>query len=110
MAKANTQKETAEKYELAILVKPLLPQDVQQKVIDPLTETVKKFGGTMIALKDESGKEIEVTKKHLAYAIQNHEEGYYGFYELNVLPNQVKDLEKQLKFNADVLRYLIIAL
>ncbi|MBL8014806.1 MAG: 30S ribosomal protein S6 [Candidatus Doudnabacteria bacterium] len=96
-------------YELALLVKPLLPFDVQQKVISPLTEFVKKSGGAMTPVKDDAGKDIELAKKHLAYPIKKHEEGYYGFYSLQLPANKAKELERQLKFNTDVLRFLLIS-
>lgn len=105
MAKASK----TQNYEVALLVKPLLPFDVMQKVVTPLIESAQKLGGKMELLKDETGKEIEVAKKHLAYPIQKHEEGYYGFFSLQLEAAKLKDLEKQLKFNNDVIRFLILS-
>lgn len=108
-AKASPSKGELKGYELALLIKPLLPFDVQQKVVAPITDYVNKAGGTIQPVKDSTGKEIELTKKHLAYPIRRHEEGYYGFFNLKISAADCKELEKQLKFNNDILRFLVIA-
>lgn len=89
-------------YELPLVIKPLLPDDVRDKVVASIEETVKKMGGS-----------LETTqvwgKKHLAYPIKGHEEGYYIFFKLVLDADKVKQLEKTIKLIPDVLRFLIIS-
>lgn len=90
-----------EKYELALVVKPLLPEDVQTKVIAEVTKAVTKLGGTL------SEKEVW-GKKHLAYPIKGHQEAYYAFYALELPTGKADALNRALKLMSDVLRFLTV--
>jgi len=89
------------KYELMVIIKPLLPEDIKSKVLKNMEEFLSK----------NSGK-IEKTdiwgKRHLAYKIKGHEEGYYIVMNLELDASKVKDFEKYLKLQNDILRYLLI--
>lgn len=89
------------KYELAVLVKPLLPEDVREKVMPAVNETIVKLGGNSKLGQDWG-------KKHLAYPIKGHEEGYYFFLEVDIDPINVTRLERELKLMRDLLRVMII--
>ncbi|MCA9379057.1 30S ribosomal protein S6 [Candidatus Dojkabacteria bacterium] len=95
-------------YEIPLLIKPVLPADVEQKVIEPTKKLVKKLGGELSIQVDKDGKELEVSKRHLAYPIDGIEEGYYAFLKLVLDAAKLPELEKSRKFNQDVLRYLVI--
>ena len=46
--------------------------------------------------------------KDLAYPIKRHSKGFYAHFEISADPKNAKDLDKLLKVEEDVLRYLII--
>lgn len=96
------------KYEVPVLIKAVLPYDINEKVVQPLIDAVKKLGGKMEIKKDNTGNPMEIAKKHLAYNIDGHEEGYYAFFDLEIDNSKIAQLEKQLRSKTDILRYLII--
>lgn len=90
-----------EKYELALLMKPLLPEDIKEKVMAEVEKVVAKLGGKI--------EEKEVWgKRHLAYPIKGHEEGYYLFTTLEISSDKLDSLSKSLKLMSDVLRFLVL--
>lgn len=86
---------------MAVLVKPLLPEDIKEKVLPEIEKLAKKVGGT-VTIREEWGK------KHLAYPIKGHEEGYYLFEELVIDPAQVSRFEREMKLIRDILRVIVI--
>ena len=89
------------KYELMIIIKPLLPEDIKSKVLKNLEDFINKNSGKIIST-DIWGK------RHLAYKIKGHEEGYYVVLKLDISKKKVKDFESYLKLQNDILRYLLI--
>jgi len=88
-------------YEFICIIKPFLPEDVRIKLLDNL----KKI---FITNKGEIKKEDIWGKRHLAYKIKGHEEGYYLLYELKLDPGSVDNITKELNLLTDVLRYSIM--
>lgn len=88
-------------YEVPVVVKPLLPEDVKAKVVPAISKLAEKNGGKL-SIKDEWGK------RHLAYAIKGIEEGYYIFFNLELEAAKLAEFEKGLKLIPDVLRFLVI--
>ena len=84
-----------------LIIKPSLPDNVRMGVESKVTETLEGNGGKLVKT-DVWGK------KHLAYKIEKHAEGYYIVYEFETIPSQITLIEKSLKLNKDILRYLLI--
>lgn len=89
------------RYELMVIIKPLLPEDVKTKVLSKIEKFVSKASGK-IHKTDIWGK------RHLAYAIKSHEEGYYVVLDVEMEQANVKEFERSLKLETDVLRYLLV--
>lgn len=89
------------KYELMVIIKPLLPENVRMGVESKIIESLESVDGK-VEKTDVWGK------KHLAYPIQNHVEGYYIVYEFENIPDSIKPIEKALKSNKDILRFLLV--
>jgi small subunit ribosomal protein S6 len=88
------------KYELMVIFKPLLPDDVRKQSHKSIVERVEKFGGSV--------KEADVWgKRYLAYKIEGHEEGYYIVYEMELPGAKVNDLRKSLGNINEIIRYMI---
>lgn len=90
-----------EVYEMMAVVKPLLVEDIKEKIIPRLEKEVKKLKGNL-TIKDNIGKRL------LAYPIEGYKEGYYLVYSLEIETNQLEEFKRFLSLSEDVLRFLII--
>lgn len=88
-------------YELMVILKPMLPEDIKAKVLKTIEDNVAKADGKIVAT-DVWGK------RHLAYPISNHDEGYYIVYKLELTPSKVTEFKNQLKLTNGVLRAQLI--
>lgn len=90
----------ANKYEMIVVLSPALGEEG----ITSTTETVKA--------KLETGATIEVMEtlgmKRLAYEINDQSEGFYLQFNFIAEPDFPKEIERVLKINEGVLRFLII--
>ena len=84
-----------------IILKPLLPEDIRASVLKKIETFIKEQKGKVIS-QDVWGK------RHLAYEIHKHEEGYYLVYQLELVPSTIKDIYREITFMNDVLRFLLI--
>lgn len=87
-------------YNLTLVLKPDMDEKERKTLLDSM---VKKLLG-------EEGK---VTKedlwgvRDLAYPIKKQSKGFYAHYEISADPKGAKGLDKSLKVEENVLRYLI---
>lgn len=88
-------------YELMVVLKPLLMEDIKEKIIPKISNEVKKLGGKL-ELKDNMGKRI------LAYPIRGFKEGYYLVYKLTMSSDKIEEFSKWLNIYDALLRHLII--
>lgn len=88
------------KYELMIILKPLLPEDIRLGIQKKIEKLVVKGKGKIIAT-DMWGK------RHLAFPIKKHDEGYYIVYKLTMDATFAPEFQKELKLMSDILRYLL---
>ena len=89
------------KYELMVILKPLLPEDIRTGVLKKMEGIITKHNGKVIS-QDSWGK------KHLAYPINKHKEGYYIVYKLELEGKQIKEIQTNIKLMNDILRVLLI--
>jgi len=88
------------KYELMIILKPLLPEDIRAQIQKKIEKLIVKGKGKIINT-DNWGK------RHLAYPIKKHDEGYYIVYKLEMDPTFAQEFQKELKLMNDILRLLL---
>lgn len=88
------------KYEIMIILKPLLPEDIRFALQKKIENILKGQKGSILA-QDVWGK------KHLAYPIKKHDEGYYVIYQFETESDNIAKVEKTLNLTNDVLRFLI---
>jgi small subunit ribosomal protein S6 len=90
------------KYELMIILKSLLPEDIRNGVLKRVENLVTSQNGAINKL-DTWGK------RHLAYTINKHEEGYYVVYDIT-LPNSstTNGIKEELNLISDILRFILI--
>ncbi len=83
----------------------ILPPAVEEESTNAATETITAF------LQSLNGEIVEVKpwgRRRLAFPIGGHREGNYVEYQLKLDPALTQQLERGMKLNEDVIRYLLI--
>ena len=84
-------------YETMVVLKPTLSDEEKAANI----ENIKKIIGEVAAI-DEIGV------RELAYPIQKFERGIYYIFYYQAAPQTVIELERQLRYNEDILRFMTV--
>ena len=88
-------------YEMAVALKPLLPDDVRKAIHKDFVDLVKSKGGDVL--------DVDVWgKRYLAYKISGHNEGYYLIYTFSMVPANIHEIKRQMELKQEVLRYMIV--
>ena len=85
-------------YETLIILDPRLNEEEVAALLTKVQETLKTLGG-------EIGKAESWGKRRLAYDMRKQREGTYAVLESKAEPATIKEFERQLKLNEQVLRY-----
>lgn len=88
-------------YYLTLVVKPDLEEKERKVLLDAM---VKKLVGE----EGKIGKEDLWGNKDLAYPIKKQTKAYIAHYELIADPKNAKNLDKVLKVEENILRFLLI--
>ena len=86
---------------MAVVLKPLLPDDVRKEVHKNFLDLVSEKGGEVI--------DVDVWgKRYLAYDIKGHNEGYYIVYNFKVPASAISECRRKLELVQEILRYMIV--
>lgn len=88
-------------YELVIIFSSQLEEDKQKKSIDKIKKSITGFKGK-IKKTDNWGK------KDFSYPIKKQTQGTYTQFKFSLDEGKIIDLEKKVKANENILRYLLI--
>lgn len=88
-------------YELVFVARPNLGEEGVTALSDRLSQVVAGQAGTV------QGVEMW-GKRTLAYPINKYFEGIYVLNRISMPPQGTAELDRLLRFNEDVLRYLIV--
>ena len=88
-------------YELVYIAKPELEDDVITEINNRLISVVREQGGEMEGI-DLWGR------RKLAYPINNLFEGYYVLHHFEMPPTGADDIDRALRFDENVIRYLLM--
>jgi len=88
-------------YELTIIVDPTVEEDGLQSQIEALTERIEQAEGQVENVKIWG-------RRRLAYPIKKFTEGHYVLFTLKLLPESVKDIERDLLISEIVIRHLVV--
>jgi small subunit ribosomal protein S6 len=86
-------------YEILVIVDPRPTDEEAAALLTQLGENVKSLGAEVSKI-DNWGK------RRLAYDIRKQREGTYAVLEVTAEPAMVKEFERQLGLNENVLRFL----
>ena len=90
-------------YELGFVIHPEVDQADVTEAVDKVGQYVTAGGGEVTSV-DVWGR------RSLAYPIRKQKEGTYVFLHTQLDPQAIKELERRLKLDEEVLRYLLIRL
>jgi len=88
------------RYELMLIVRPDVPDDKNQAVIDRTTRQLVAAGGQIV-------KVAPWGRRRLAYPIDRHREGSYHIVLFEAPAEAIAELERSLLITEEVLRHLI---
>ena len=86
-------------YENLVILNAALTDEESAALLTQLGDTVKGLGAEIMKVENWG-------KRRLAYDIAKQREGTYAVFELSAEPSMIKEFERQLKLNENVLRYL----
>ncbi len=90
-------------YEQVFIARPdVSPQQVEALVED-MTRVLEEHGGKV--LNNEYWG-----LRNLAYRVRKHRKGHYGLLNIDAPPAAVQELDRRLRINEDVIRFLTVRL
>lgn len=90
-------------YEVTVILQPQLEEAERKQVIERIDDLLvpgKKDEGALTA--NHWGL------RQLAYPIRKFTEGYYILYEAKIEPSRIREIERSMEFNEDIIRYLVV--
>ena len=88
-------------YETIYIVNPTLDDDSLKEAIDKFSDLIKKLKGSIVKV-DEWGK------RKLAYEVKRFDKGYYVVLDFCALPKMLTELERNLKLDDRILKYITV--
>jgi small subunit ribosomal protein S6 len=88
------------RYELMLIIRPDVPDDKGQAVIDRVTRQITAAGGQIV-------KVAPWGRRRLAYPIDRHREGSYHIILFHAPSDAIAELEHSLLITEEVLRHLV---
>ena len=88
-------------YETIYIVNPTLDDEALKEAIDKFSNLIKKLKGYIV-------KVNEWGKRKLAYELKRFDKGYYVVLDFCALPKMVTELERNLKLDDRILKYITV--
>lgn len=87
-------------YELVFIVSPELEEEATTEIVDKVSGWITDEGGKI-------NQAEEWGRRKFSYMIGNHKEGQYYLFQVEMDPSLVATLERNLRLQEPILRYLI---
>lgn len=87
-------------YEVALIIRPEIEEEAQGTLIERLGQILTSEGGEVANVETWG-------RRRLAYPIRKVQEGYYYFIQGQFPATVLPELERSIKLNEDILRYMI---
>ncbi len=88
-------------YEMGVVIQVELSDEAIAKLLDTIKQHVETQGGTVESVNTWG-------RRPLAYQINKNRDGYYAFLNILTPSAAVSELERILRLNEDILRFLIV--
>jgi ribosomal protein S6 len=89
-------------YELSFLITPDIKEETAKQITQDLISSLQEKGGAL----DNLGN---IRFINLAYEIGKKSQAYFSSFSFFASPENIADLEKRLKNNREILRFLIVS-
>jgi len=90
---------TLRPYEILVIVDPRPTDEEVAELLTQLGEQVKSLGAEVAKMENWG-------KRRLSYDMRKQREGTYAVFDVSAEPAMVKEFERQLRLNENVLRFL----
>lgn len=88
-------------YEVMYIVDPETPADKIEKLNEAVGSLIEKEGGEVV-------KMDVIGMKTMAYNINKREEGFYVLFEINGTGQEIAELERRMRVNDMIMRYITV--
>ncbi len=90
-------------YEVTIIVQPQLEETARN-------ELIARVSDWLVPGAEEANKPVENHwgSRRLAYPIRKFTDGYYVMYEANLDSTRIGEIERNMQYSEDLLRYMIV--
>jgi len=88
-------------YETLFVIKPTLTDEETEAQIAKVTEILEREGAKILATN-------KMGMRKLAYPVAKNERGFYTIIYFNAEGSVIAELERNLKFNEEVIKYLTV--
>jgi len=89
-------------YQLGVVINPESGEDQARGVVDRINNLVTANGGQVFRV-------LAWGRRRLAYPIEHHRDGLYFWFDMQLPPETVAEVERQLHVNEAIIRHLITA-
>jgi small subunit ribosomal protein S6 len=90
-------------YELMLVMHPTITDEQMPEVLDQVAGYIMTRGGAI----HEYQMEAPWGRRRLAYPINDQTEGFYTLFKYRLDPAQADEVDRDLKLNENVLRFLV---
>lgn len=88
-------------YEVVFIIDPAVDEESIARLSENLQQIVTNQGGTIV-------KAESMGRRKLAYQVEGHKEGAYMLFEISGTGKEIAELERRMRVNEQVLRYLTV--
>ena len=88
-------------YETIYIVNPTLDDEALKEAIDKFSDLIEKLKGSVVEVN-------EWGKRKLAYELKRFDRGHYVVLDFCALPKIVMELERNLKLDDRILKYITV--
>ncbi|CAN5728844.1 hypothetical protein BH24ACI2_BH24ACI2_01740 [soil metagenome] len=88
-------------YEVMYIAAPETADEDVAKLNDSITKLIETEGGSVVKLED-------MGRRKLAYPINKKTEGYYALFEIEGSGQEIAELERRMRVNDMIIRYLTV--
>lgn len=88
-------------YEVMFIAAPETADEDIAKLNETITKLIETEGGSIVKLED-------MGRRKLAYPINKKNEGYYVLFEIEGSGKEIAELERRMRVNDTIMRYLTV--
>ncbi len=91
-------------YEMMVLIRPTVTDEALTEEIERISSVITEAGGAVTNVKRDS----PWGRRRLAYQIEDARDATYVLYHFTSEPSQIQEIERDLKLDDRIIRYLLI--